>query len=249
MSVLAALWAGALGVPVGAFVNVVVERVPERLPLRASTPGELNPPRRWLGVPVQPWLLRGRGSGHRRLRWLFVELATAAVFAAIGARFGTTSVMVPLLVMGAGLVAVSVVDLELLRIPDRITFPTLGLCAVTMVIASVERSATGALSGAVLGAFAYFVLLLLAHLVSPRGMGFGDVKLALLMGLVLGWLGWDPDEAVLGPLRLVLRALVFGSIFGVVFGVTHQVITRRRGEFPFGPSLALGCLLVVLTVS
>lgn len=249
MSPLTALWAAALGVPVGAFLNVVVDRTPERIALRAEVEGDPTPPRRWLGVPVQPWLLRGRVSDQRRRRWLWVELVTAVVFASLGARFGASTVLVPMLALGAGLVAVSAVDLELLRIPDRITFPTIGICAVTMVIASVERSATGALRGALVGAVAYFLLLLVAHLVSPRGMGFGDVKLALLMGMVLGWLGWDPEQTVVGPLQLVFRALVLGCVFGVVFGVGHQLITRKRGEFPFGPSLALGCLVVVLSVA
>ena len=92
------------------------------------------------------------------------------------------------------------------------------------------------------------MLLFVPHLVYPAGMGFGDVKLALVMGLYLGWLGWAPDSptSYTGPLRLVLYALMLGCILGVVFGLVSQVATRRRGAFPFGPALALGCLVVVL---
>lgn len=251
MSPLAGVWCGLLGVPVGAFLNVVVERTPDRVPLRGLVEGEASPPHAWLGVPVQPWLLRGRrpDAGERRTRWLVVELLTAAAFLLVGLRFGETTVVVPLLFLAAGLVAVSVVDLEHLRIPDRITFPTLGLVGLGIVGASLEQGVAGAISGAVVGAIAYFLLLLLAHLVSPRGMGFGDVKLALLLGAALGWLGWSEAEPVLGPLGLVLDALVAGCVLGVVFGVGDRLVTKRTDGFPFGPSLAIACLGVLLLVA
>src|SRR5690606_5630333 len=123
-------------------------------------------------------------------------------------------------------------------IPDRITFPALGLGAAGVVAVSLQHDATGPIWGAGVGALVYFVLLLIPHLAYPRGMGFGDVKLALLMGLFLGWLGWESGEEVLGPLRLVLYALMLGCVLGVVFGLVHAAVTRRRGEFPFGPALA-----------
>ena len=88
-------------------------------------------------------------------------------------------------------------------------------------------------------------MLLLPHLVYPKGMGFGDVKLALVMGLYLGWVGWTGASPVAGPIRLVLYALMLGCLLGVVFGLVHAAVTRRRGEFPFGPALALACLIVV----
>lgn len=249
MNVGPALLLGALGVPVGAFLNVVVERVPDRTPLRAAVEGDPTPPRSWLGVPVQPWLLRGPGAGERRTRWLAVELATALVFATFGARFGDTSVVLPLLVLGAALVAVTFVDLEHLRIPDRITFPALGLGLVGVVAVSLQHDRTGPIRGALTGAVLYFLLLLLPHLAYPRGMGFGDVKLALVMGLFLGWLGWERGEEVLGPLRLVLYALMAGCLLGVVFGLVHAAVTRRRGEFPFGPALAVACVVVLVTAT
>lgn len=241
----AAVAAGLAGVPVGAFLNVVVERTPHRTPLRAVVDAEEDPPRSWLGVPVQPWLLRGALPG-RRPRRLAVELATVVVFAVLGASFGATEAVLPLLALGAALVAVSFVDLEHYRIPDRITFPALALCGVGVVVTSATLGITDALAGAAIGAVGYFLLLLVAHLISPRGMGFGDVKLALLMGLFLGWVGWAPDETVIGPLRLVLNALVLGCVIGVVFGLGHRVVTKEREGFPFGPSLAAGCLLVLV---
>jgi leader peptidase (prepilin peptidase)/N-methyltransferase len=232
---------GAAGIPVGAFLNVVIERVPDRRPLREGTPA-------WLGVPVQPWLLGGSAAprAERPRRWLAVELVTAGVFAALGARWGDTSVVVPMLVLGAALVAVSFVDIEHLRIPDLLTFPALAVALPLVAVVSIERDATKTLRGAAAGAVLYFGILFVAHLVSPRGMGFGDVKLALLMGLYLGWAGWDGGTE--GSVQYVLYALVLGCLLGVVFGVVHRVVTRDRTGFPFGPALAAACLIVLLWV-
>ena len=237
-----------LGIPVGAFLNVVIDRVPDRVPLRGPRDGEASAPVLWGGIPAQPWLLRGRRAPGQALprRWLWVELATAAVFAALAARHGDSSVLVPLLVLGASLVAVSVIDLQLLRIPDRVTFPTLALSVPLVVVVSLQHDQADAIRGAALGCFMYFVLLLLPHLAYPRGMGFGDVKLALVMGLHLGWLGWSRETPVAGPMRLVLYGLMLGCLLGVVFGLLSRLATRRSGEFPFGPALAVACFVVVL---
>jgi leader peptidase (prepilin peptidase)/N-methyltransferase len=241
---------GLLGIPVGSFLNVVVDRVPDRAALRGPREGEACPPTEVAAVPFQSWLLRrGRAPGDGAAlprRWLWVELLTALVFALLAARYGQDLTVVPLLVLGAGLVAVSVIDLQLLRIPDRVTFPALAASVPLIVAVSARHDTTDAVRGALVGAVAYFVMLLLPHLVYPRGMGFGDVKLALLMGLFLGWLGWTESHPVMGPVQLVLYGLMLGCALGVVFGLLSAVIKRRRGEFPFGPALALACIVVAL---
>ena len=248
MNAVAIFGIGALGVPVGAFLNVVVDRIPDRVPLSGSREGEARPPVELLGVPFQPWILRGGGGSGGGLprRWLWVELLTIAVFIAFARAYGDEPAIVPLLVLGASLVAVSVIDMQLLRIPDRVTFPTLALAVPLVLAVSVREDAVDAFVGALVGSGSYFVALLIPHLVYPRGMGFGDVKLALLMGLFLGWLGWSSAYPVLGPIRLVLYALILGCTLGVVFGAASALITRRRSEFPFGPALATGCVVVLL---
>jgi leader peptidase (prepilin peptidase)/N-methyltransferase len=242
----AALGLGVLGIPVGSFLNVVIDRVPDKSALRGPRDGEPCPPMSVVGVPLQPWLLRGGRADDRPLprRWLAVELVTAAVFAIFASRFGDDLRIVPLLVLGASLVAVSVIDLQLRRIPDRVTFPTLALAVPLVGLASLRYDDGEAFLAALIGAVVYFVLLFVPHLVYPRGMGFGDVKLALVMGLYLGWLGWSETHPLGGPIQLVLYALMLGCTLGVVFGVLSQIITRRRGEFPFGPALALACVVV-----
>jgi len=242
----AVLALGALGIPVGSFLNVVVDRVPEKAPLRGEREGEPCAPWSVGGAPLQPWLLRrgGRDGAPLPRRWLWVELATVAVFALFAARYGDDLRIIPLLVLGAALVAVSVIDLQLLRIPDRVTFPTLAIAVPLVGLVSLRYDDGDAFVAALIGGFAYFVLLLLPHLVYPRGMGFGDVKLALVMGLYLGWLGWSEAHPLSGPIQLVLYGLMLGCLLGVVFGVLSGIVTRRRGEFPFGPALALACVVV-----
>ncbi|HJR26058.1 MAG TPA: A24 family peptidase, partial [Acidimicrobiales bacterium] len=193
--------------------------------------------------PVQPWLLGDRAGPRRRLA---VELATAATFAALAAQYGDSSVVLPMLVLGAALVAVSFVDLEHLRIPDRLTFPALAVAIPLVVAVSIERDATDALRGAAVGAVAYFAILFVAHLVSPRGMGFGDVKLALLLGLYLGWVGWRPGETLTGPVQYVFYGLMLGCVLGIAFGLAHRAITKDTGGFPFGPALAVSCVVILL---
>ncbi len=114
--------------------------------------------------------------------------------------------------------------------------------------------------------FGYFLLLLIAHLISPRGMGFGDVKLALLLGLHLGWAAGSAYVGWTAVFRFVFWAFLIGSVVGVVGGVTLAVARRvlARGvladpeaddeqptrllgnSFPFGPALAAGAVIVVM---
>lgn len=251
MNVVSVVGLGALGVLMGSFLNVVIDRVPDKVSLRGARDGEACAPMEIVGAPFQPWLLRGGSAGAVGLprRWLVVEVVTAALFAVFAARYGDDLVVVPLLVLVAALVAVSVIDLQLLRIPDRVTFPALALSIPLVLLVSLHHDAVGAFTAALIGSAAYFVALLLPHLVYPRGMGFGDVKLALLMGLHLGWLGWSEAHPVYGPIQLVLYALMLGCALGVVFGLVSAVATRRRGEFPFGPALALACVIVTLFAS
>ncbi len=248
MSLLTTLLIALAGAVVGGYLNVVIDRIPDRAPLRGPREGEVCAPIELLGVPTQPWLARRGHAGDRPLprRWLWVELVTALVFGVLAAEYGQSVAMVPLAVLGAALVAVSVIDLQLLRIPDRVTFPALALSLPLVLATSLYYDTADQFRGALVGAVGYFVVLLVPHLIYPRGMGFGDVKLALLMGLFLGWVGWSETYPVAGPIQLVLYGLMLGCTLGVVFGVLHALVTKRRGEFPFGPALALACLVVVV---
>ena len=211
-----------LGLVLGPFLDRVVERVPARRSLRGG-PYRLGGASLALGVAA---------AG------LF---ALAAWFAVGDDRWGSSWVVLPYLVVFAALLAVSVVDVRELRIPDRIVFPSLGLALALVVVISLAEGAPRAVVNALVGAALYFVLLLVPHLVYPKGMGFGDVKLGLVMGLALGWVFLDVADSI----SLVLWALLIGSLLGVVGGVAVAVARRRRGAFPFGPALAASCVVAV----
>lgn len=211
-----------------------------------------------LGVLVSPYLLRlvvqvpamatvGYVSDEDptitpSARERAVRILTPVTFGVMALRWGPTTVLVPFLFLAAVLVVVSLIDLEHFRIPDRVVFPSLAISSVLIALATIIEGADPlVLRNAVAGSIFYFGLLLLPHLIYPRGMGFGDVKLALLLGLFLGWIAPGGIQVV----SLVMWALMLGSGLGVLAGVGFAIVRGRRAEFPFGPALALGCLLAI----
>ncbi len=140
------------------------------------------------------------------------------------------------------LLALSIIDLRTYRLPDRIVLPSIAVAVVALGMLAVVDGTTDHLTYAFVGALIYFGVLLVAHLISPRGMGFGDVKLAVLLGLAVGWLGTDLEGAV----RLVLWSMLLGFASGSIAGILLLVIRRRNVPFPFGPFLAFGTIATVL---
>lgn len=201
-------------------------------------------------LPVMPWLaVAGR---CRRCRdplpgWVAaIEVATAATFGLATWRIGLNPALVPVLVLCAGLVAASAVDLACLRIPTRFVWLTAAAATVAIVVAAaldgVPRSALGAL----VGAGTYFALLAPLHLISPRLLGFGDVRLGVLAGLVVGWLAWTAELPVYGPMSGVLHAVLLSSLLGLVVGLGFLLTQDARRAYPFGPWLSLGAFVVIL---
>lgn len=214
----------AAGLLVGPFLNAFVAEVPS-------------------GGPSTPVSAQWRSS-DRSAQYLFVAIGNAVLWVAAGLRFGPHLVLVPFLALFSVLLLLSVIDLERYILPNRITYPSilvslLVIPAVSFIVVDRPLVAT---RNAVVGGIGYaaFLLIILEifRLVARReGMGIGDVKLALLMGLYLGWI--DP--------ALTLLSLVMASVIGLVAGMAVLVARRGRNEpYPFGPWLALGCILAVL---
>ncbi|MEU6278759.1 A24 family peptidase [Streptomyces sp. NPDC047028] len=155
-------------------------------------------------------------------------LVCAALAAATGAR---PEVGVWLLLAPVG-VLLAVVDFRVRRLPDPLTLPfaaaALALLAVAALLPGHAGHWTTALYGALALGAGYFVL----WLVNPAGMGFGDVKLALGAGAVLGWYGWPA----------VLLGTFAGFLFGALYGGALVVVRRagRKTAIPFGPFLIAG---------
>lgn len=241
---MAALALALVGLALGPLLGVVVDRAVEREPLRPehrcpSCRASLGP--RAL-VPVLGWATRCGGcAGRPAWRYPVVDLATAASFAVVGARFGFGWPTLAYAALCAVLVVLSVIDLETHLLPNVITYPALLGGLALVVVLSAVLGTPDHLSSAVVGAVTAFALLLAFHVIRPAGMGLGDVKLAPTLGLFLGWLYNSPLTAV----SLVLYAILVASLGGGVIGLAVNAVRRRREEVPFGPALALGTLLVI----
>ncbi|HET6833291.1 MAG TPA: A24 family peptidase [Acidimicrobiales bacterium] len=233
----------------------LLQRVPAsgelgRSVARCGTCGHSLAPQ--LAAPALPWLLAGgrcAGCGAARPRWCAgVEVATGLTFGLAAARAGWSATLLPVLSLFAGLVAMSVVDIWAMRIPTRFARVTTLAVGLTIVVATAVDGGIDAdtLRGALVGAGVLGGGLLVLHLISPRMLGFGDVRLATVAGLVVGWLAWTPEHPVLGPVEGALDAALLGGFIGALVGVALLVMRRRNDPFAFGPSLAVGAAVVIL---
>jgi len=183
-----------------------------------------------------------RAERGERLRLTGCVVASAALFALAGLRWGTSARLVPNLWLFLVLVVMSAVDLERSLIPNRLVFPSLAIAVVAVGVASVIDGSPSTLRFALVGALSFFVGLLPAHLLNPAGMGLGDVKLTLLLGWFVGWAAHGFGNAVF----LVLVALLLASLLGSVVGIVLLARRGRGARYPFGPWLALGTVIVLL---
>jgi len=235
----------ALGLAVGSFLNVVIWRVPRgesvvRPP--SHCPGCDQPVRPRDNVPVVSWLLlrgRCRDCGEPiSIRYPLVEAGTAAAFVILTLRIGFEPELVAFLYLGAIGVALALIDLDVKRLPNVIVLPSYVVAVALLTIAAVVSDDWDHLLRAAIGMVALYGFYFLLALIYPAGMGFGDVKLAGLLGLYLGWLGWS--ELVSGGF--------LGFLFGGVVGGALMAVRRagRKSQIPFGPFMLVGALVAIL---
>jgi leader peptidase (prepilin peptidase)/N-methyltransferase len=167
---------------------------------------------------------------------------TAIVFVLGALRYDEAAYLVAYLALFTVLMALSVIDMETLRLPDRLVGPSVLVGAVAVGASAVAEGSLDPVAGALTGAAIYFGILLVTHLIHPAGMGFGDVKLAFLMGMALGW----PTEGGVAALALVMWAMLAGFGLGSVIGIVILVVRGRSAAYPFGPFLAMGAVGVML---
>jgi leader peptidase (prepilin peptidase)/N-methyltransferase len=232
----ALIFAALFGLAIGSFLNVVIWRLPrgESLSHPAShCPKCQTPIKPYDNVPVLGWLmLRGRCRSCQApisARYPLVEAATGALYVLVVAVCwdDPTRIVLGLLLVTL-LVPVTMIDLDVRRIPNKLTFPF----AVAGVVA-VAALDVGALPEALIAAVAAFAFFYLAAVAKPGGMGFGDVKLAGVLGIYLG--------RAVAPgifIALVSGILIGGAVMGRV-----GVAAGRKTKVPFGPSLAFGGLV------
>ncbi len=184
----------------------------------------------WGPEPAAP------GPGPR-VRPPLVAAVTALLFVLTALRFGASEELPAYLVLAAAAVLLAVVDLQHRLLPNRVVGPALLTGALLLTGAAAAGGRWEDLLRAGLGAVALFAVFLVLALISPRALGMGDVKLAGLLGLHLGWLGWD--------------AVLLGAAAGFVVQAALSLLllaSRRiglRGELPFGPALLVGAALAI----
>jgi leader peptidase (prepilin peptidase)/N-methyltransferase len=240
-------YAGLLGLAVGSFLNVVIYRVPRDESLvrpRSHCPHCGNAIRNRHNVPVLGWLLlRGRCADCGvpiSARYPLVEAGTAALFIAIAARFGLSWQLPAYLYLAAIAVALAAIDLDVMRLPDKIVLPSYGIALALLTPAVIaEHSWAAAGRGLIAAALLYALYWILAVL--PRGMGGGDVKLAPLLGLYLGWLGWS--SVAVGA----FAGFLLGGVVGALLMALR--LADRKSRIPFGPSMLAGALLAVFAAA
>jgi leader peptidase (prepilin peptidase)/N-methyltransferase len=245
MTAFVAVICGVFGLAVGSFLNVVIHRVPAKQSVvkpRSRCPQCGTELANRDNIPVISWLLlRGKCrtcSAPISVRYPLVELGTAALFAAAGVRFGASWELPAYLLLFASLLAISAIDLELYIIPNRIVYPTLFAAVPLLAAAALIDGEPRNLRNAAIGGAAAWLALFVVHVIQPRGMGFGDVRLSGVLGLYLGFI----------DLKLVLLGMLVGFLLGAVVGIL-LVVTRirsRKDAVPFGPFLAAGAILAIL---
>jgi prepilin signal peptidase PulO-like enzyme (type II secretory pathway) len=162
-------------------------------------------------------------------------VVTAGLFVLAAVRLGAVPDLAAYCVLFAALVAVSITDLRTGLVPRWFVYPALGLVAAALVGASAADGHWRPLLDALVGGAAGFAVLGAVWWVYPKGMGFGDVRLAALCGAGLGWLGWAP----------VYLGFLAGFVVGALAGLA-VLAARGRRRFPFAPALAVGTVFGVL---
>ena len=256
-----AVLAGVLGLAIGSFLNVVIYRVPIGLSIVSPPSACLScaaPIQAIDNLPVLSWLmLRGR-CRHCAVaisrQYPLIELITGAFFASVTAWYlqqhsvqiglgaGRSMLasglgLVALLYLAAVSVALAAIDIKLHRLPNRIVLPSYIVGIVLLVNSSLLSVDFAAILRMMIGLAVlwggYYVLAFSV----PGGMGFGDVKLAGLLGLFLGWLGW-------GSLAVgAFAAFLLGGLFALGLVIARRA--NRKSGIPFGPWMLAGAWLGV----
>ncbi len=176
-------------------------------------------------------------AGRSVPRTVAAAVVTGALWAGSAARFGAQAVLGAYLAFFALLVAVALTDLSTRLVPRRLLYPCAGLMVVFFLIAAAVDHSTSHLSGAAIGGTVAFGAFFVVWWFVPRGMGFGDVRLAGVIGIATGWLS----------LLHAYAAFFVGFIAGLVFGLVAIAASGggRRTRIPFAPALAVGAVVGV----
>ena len=236
--------AGLLGLIFGSFATVVAYRVPrgESIVTGRSHCPSCGTQIAWFeNIPVFSYLfLRGkcRHCGARiSPRYFFIELACAALFAALVWCFGVSFETGVYAAFFWTLVVLTAIDLEHKLLPNKIVFPAFIIGWLALTATAAIEGDFSQLVGAAVGAAVFGGFLFTVAFIAPAGMGFGDVKLAFVLGTFLGFAG---------GIGYTLTGMFLSFMLGGVLGIALLLRGRnRKTEVPFGPFLAGGTVLAI----
>ncbi|MDX2024736.1 prepilin peptidase [Microcella sp.] len=259
MTIIVPAMVGVFGAAIGSFLNVVIHRVPLGVSIvrpPSACAACSAPVRPYDNIPIISWLvLRGRCrdcASPFSIRYPLIELATALAFAAIAAlqlpallattssmdAFAVVLVTIAVLYFAAISIALAAIDFDTHRLPDAIVLPSYPVLALLLTAAAVVTGDVESAARAAAGAGILFAIYFALALISPRGMGMGDVKLAGVIGMMLGWFGW-PALAV-----GALAAFILGGVVGIGLIVARRA--SRNTGIPFGPWMLGGAWVGIL---
>ncbi|MCA0143456.1 prepilin peptidase [Blastococcus sp. LR1] len=198
-----------------------------------------------LGLVLGPWLsrttgrlaARGAGAPGAPLRDVVVTALTAGLLCAAVLSGELRPATAGLLWVAAAAVVLGAVDLAVHRLPDRVLLPAAVVFTAAVLVDAVVLDTWAALARSVVAGSAAFAVMAGARAVSPSALGFGDVKLLGLLGLVLGWFGWG----------VLLAGIFLGLLVGAASSVVLVLIGRAswQSAVPFGPPLLIGAVLAL----
>ncbi len=231
------MWA-AVGAAVGLLAGAGLRGTVFQLSVASGDPERTTCPR--CTAPVRRWLAVECGHCGSSLGTpLALELATAGVLALLLGRFGGQPDVVAFGFLGAVGVALAAIDIAVQRLPDPLTLPAYPILIILLAASALAGHDAAALARALLGGLALAAGYMMLALLRPGQLGGGDIKLAGIAGLALGWLGW-PTLITGAALGLVLSAMVSLALLAARRITLHSAIC-------FGPFLLGGALLAMLT--
>jgi len=249
MEVILTIVSALFGSAIGSFLNVCIDRLPTGRsllypPSHCETCQHPLSPKDLIPVFSYLWLRRRCRYCHAPIpsRPFWVEVGSAFLFAFTYWHYGLSVDFAVVAFYGCLFIVLGVIDLEHELILNKIVYPV----AVVALVISIFRPPPGIIDislpwpllgmvNGVIGGAIGFVFLLIPLLIYPKGMGWGDVKMAGLIGLVTGS-------------RLVLVALLMGTILGALVGVILVLlkIKKRKEAIPFGPFLSLATMATLI---
>jgi len=236
-----------LGTVIGSFFNVCIYRLPRYYSIksliwsRSFCPNCLSKIKLRDNIPIISfWVLGGRCRICKYpipLRYLIVELITPIVFMLIYYKFRFEIMFLVLFLFFASLlIIIAFIDMELFVIPDKLTYPGIIIGILSCWIANNIRFQEVILGGIILGSIIYLLNLLSLVILKKEGMGGGDVTLAALIGVYLGY-------------KLGLIALIIGAMIASFVNLFFILLKKRNwGEYiALGPYLSLGALITLIS--